>query len=291
MEKQRLIQFKGVKKILGKTMILDGINFSVSAGEVVGITGANGSGKTTILRQICGFLYPDQGEVIVSNEIVEPGLVGKIPTGIGALIETPTFLPQFTGFQNLALLAGIQEKIGKETIKKSLKMVGLEPMDKKKVRKYSQGMLQRLGIAQAIMEEPKILLLDEPTNGLDKDGVDLFRQILEKQINDYVAIILVSHIEEEISRFCDKVYLLKDGKLELIQKQKQREWIILVRTVEELEQLSYVLTDFRIIKRVDGFATGQCKGEWESKQELLAFLMSYHIIPEKIMMEEEVVLC
>lgn len=171
-------------------------------------------------------------------------------------------------------------------------MVGLEPMDKKKVRKYSQGMLQRLGIAQAIMEEPKILLLDEPTNGLDKDGVDLFRQILEKQINDHVAIILVSHIEEEISRFCDKVYLLKDGKLELIQKQKQREWIILVRTVEELEQLSYVLTDFRIIKRVGGFATGQCKGgEWESKQELLAFLMSYHIIPEKIMMEEEVVLC
>lgn len=285
--KKPVIEFRNVYKKLQKNQVLNNINLEVFPGEVIGIVGQNGSGKTTILRHIAGLIYPDQGEVIVSGRKVFPGLMGNLPVNIGALIEAPIFLPYCSGVRNLEMLANIREIISKKQVRATLELVGLDPDNKKPVKTYSQGMRQRLGIAQAIMENPDILLLDEPTNGLDAQGVQCFKEIISNQVDKGVTVILVSHVQEEIDKLSDKVFVLSNGQLQSLREKKKSSWTVSVKTLEEIEILSQVVPFFQIIDRVNNLPTGICRGDWKDKEEFISFLQSKSVKPLNIKGEDE----
>lgn len=180
-------------------------------GTIVGLVGRNGSGKTMLLKSICGIVPPTSGQILVRGK--EIGKDIDVPDNIGVIIETPGFLLNYTGFQNLKYLSMIRNKITKNQILEALKIVGLDQQRNKKAGKYSLGMQQRLGIAQAIMEHPDILLLDEPMNGLDNQGVEEIRTLLLKLKEEGTTILLASHSREDISILCDEVFELDHGSI------------------------------------------------------------------------------
>ena len=180
-------------------------------GKIYGFVGRNGSGKTVLMKMILGFIKPTSGTIKVNGKQV--GKEIDIPDDIGAIIETPGFLPEYSAFQNLKLMAMIRGKITSERIRETIKLVGLDPDSKKHVGKYSLGMRQRLGIAQAIMEDPQILLLDEPLNGLDNEGVEEMRNVLLKQKEQGKLIIIASHSKEDIDILCDEIFRFDHGKI------------------------------------------------------------------------------
>ena len=180
-------------------------------GNIYGFVGRNGSGKTVLMKMILGFIKPTSGTIKVNGKQV--GKEIDIPDDIGAIIETPGFLPEYSAFQNLKLMAMIRGKITSKRIRETIKLVGLDPDSKKHVGKYSLGMRQRLGIAQAIMEDPQILLLDEPLNGLDNEGVEEMRNVLLKQKDQGKLIIIASHSKEDIDILCDEIFRFDHGKI------------------------------------------------------------------------------
>ncbi len=206
-----IIRVENVTKKFGSVTALDRINISFQAGKIYGIIGRNGSGKTVLFKTMIGYLKPTGGRVVVGEK--EIGKDIDFADNIGIIIENPGFLSRYTGYKNLEYLASIRKIIGKEQIRESMKRVGLDPDSKKKVGKYSLGMKQRLGIAQAIMENPDILILDEPMNGLDNQGVDDVRNILLKLKEEGKTIILASHNKEDIEILCDQVYEMDHGRL------------------------------------------------------------------------------
>lgn len=211
--KDKTVEFQNVDKKLSGKQILSDVNLTVASGEVIGIVGANGSGKTTLLRLATGLMYADGGAVFIAGQQVRPGLVGRLPLGVGALIENPAFLPQLSGYKNLSLLAEIRGEIDGRVVSETMTRVGLDPNSRKAVRTYSLGMKQRLGIAQAIMENPKVLVFDEPTNGLDTEGREMFSEIIREQATKGTAVMLVSHHQVEIDQFCDCVYKISESRL------------------------------------------------------------------------------
>lgn len=213
-----ILKLKNVSKDINKINILSNANLEVSKGEVIGIIGKNGSGKTTLLKLISGLSYATSGEIYFFGEKFKPGFIGNLPQNIGILIEVPTFINNLSGFDNLYYLSKIRNIISKEDIINTIKKVGLDPYDKKQFRAYSLGMKQRLGIAQAIMENPDLILFDEPTNALDDTGVEIFAEIIEEYKKQGKSFILVSHNKEEITRFCDKVYKIDNCTLKLQDK-------------------------------------------------------------------------
>lgn len=263
-----MVTLENVKKKFGNKTILSNVDLGVSSGEVIGIVGTNGSGKSTILRLICGLMYADQGKVIVNGQHIKPAITGKTANDTGILIEAPMFLPQYSGLRNLCILASIQNKINKETIRETLKQVGLNPDDRKKVRNYSQGMKQRLAIAQAIMEKPSVLLFDEPTNGLDKEGVALVGELIQKQAQNGVAVVLVSHQQAEIDMHCDKVYVLEDYTLKQLRNQREQTWIVIFDSLNDLEKMSTKISNLTIIERRNGLPAAKVIGHWQSADEL-----------------------
>lgn len=206
-----MIEIKNVKKNFGKTMIIDGISATFSDGKIVGIIGRNGCGKTVLFKMICGLMLPTSGTIVVNDEIV--GKDVDFPSSIGVIIESPQFTGNLDAKDTLMELAVIKNKIGREEVEQTLKKVGLNPDEKKKVSKYSLGMRQRLGIAQAIMENPKVLILDEPMNGLDKNGVEDMRKLFSQLKEEGKTILLASHNREDIEVLCDEVYEMEEGKL------------------------------------------------------------------------------
>lgn len=206
-----VIEAKGVVKKWGNNTVLKSVDLEVDSSEIVGIIGHNGSGKTVLMKCICGFITPDSGEITVSGKRIGKDI--DIPKNIGLIIETPGFLPNFSGFSNLWQLAKIRGKIGKDDVRAVIKKVGLNPNEKKHVGKYSLGMRQRLGIAQAIMEDPDILILDEPMNGLDKNGVEDMRELLLQLRDDGKAMIIASHNSVDIDVLCDRVFEITKGVL------------------------------------------------------------------------------
>lgn len=206
-----VIEAKGVVKKWGNNTVLKSVDLEVDSSEIVGIIGHNGSGKTVLMKCICGFITPDSGEITVSGKRIGKDI--DIPKNIGLIIETPGFLPNFSGFSNLWQLAKIHGKIGKDDVRAVIKKVGLDPDEKKHVGKYSLGMRQRLGIAQAIMEDPDILILDEPMNGLDKNGVEDMRELLLQLKDDGKAMIIASHNSVDIDVLCDRVFEITKGVL------------------------------------------------------------------------------
>ena len=206
-----MIEVRDVSKQYEDELVLNHVNAEFEAGKIHGIVGMNGSGKTMLFKCICGFVRPDSGCVCVNGKQIGKDI--DFPEDTGFIIETPGFLPDYTGFRNLKMLADVNGKIGPEEIKRTLKRVGLDPDSKKPVKKYSLGMRERLGIAQAIMEEPKLLVLDEPFNGLDKRGVGEVYVILQELKVQGITILLTSHNEMDIRTLCDEIYEMELGVL------------------------------------------------------------------------------
>lgn len=194
---------KLTKSFKGKT-VLEDVNMRLQEGGIYGIVGDNGSGKTVLLKLICGFMKPDSGTVTVNGKVI--GKDSDFPENTGIIIEAPGFLPNYSGMKNLEYLASIRGKIGKEQIESAMKTVGLDPSSKLRVGKYSLGMKQRLGIAQAIMENQQLLILDEPMNALDKDAVEEMRKLFLSFKASGKTMLIVSHNEGDISTLCDEVY-------------------------------------------------------------------------------------
>lgn len=206
-----VIKVENLKLKIKKTEILKNINISFDSGKIHGLIGRNGSGKTMLMKCICGFIKPTSGEIHVNDKKV--GKDCDFPDNLGIIIETPGFIPYYSGYRNLKLLADLNKKIDSDKIKETMQKVGLDPNLRRHVKKYSLGMRQRLGLAQAIMENPDILILDEPMNGLDKEGVaDMRKYLLELKENGK-TILIASHSSEDIEILCDTVCEMDKGVL------------------------------------------------------------------------------
>lgn len=206
-----MISVKNVSLTINKHQILKDVSLEAGKGEAVGLVGGNGSGKTMLMKCICGFNSMFTGEIEVCGQKI--GKDVEFPGSTGFIIENPGFMPYLSGYENLKLLAGIHKKIGKDEIFEYMELVGLNPRDKKKVRKYSLGMKQRLGLAQALMEDPEVLILDEPFNGLDKQMLEKMRDVLNVERDKGKTILLASHNEKDIEYICDCTYEIDAGKI------------------------------------------------------------------------------
>lgn len=206
-----MITVNGLNLTIKKQTILNNISGNFEKGKIHGLIGRNGSGKTMLMKCICGFVRPTSGTIIVADKQI--GKDCDFPDSIGIIIETPGFIPYYSGYRNLKLLADLNHRISREEIRQTMKKVGLDPDLKRHVRKYSLGMRQRLGLAQAIMENPNLLILDEPMNGLDKDGVADMRKYLLDLKEQGKTIIIASHSAEDIEILCDTVCEMDKGNL------------------------------------------------------------------------------
>ena len=200
------IRLKDVYKTMKGTQVLKGVNLTVEQGDIVGIRGINGSGKTMVLRAIAGLIRVD-GSVEIGGKKMEPG---ECPKDIGVLVEMPGFLPEFTGKKNLQLL---QEGVTEEDIEEAMNAVGLDPKDRRHYKKYSLGMKERLGIAQAILKKPKLILLDEPTNGIDSDGIQMLEELLWRLKEAGSTIVVTSHDRDFLDAVTLQCYEMKEGSL------------------------------------------------------------------------------
>lgn len=205
------IQINHVSKKFKNTVILEDINVEFESGKIYGLVGRNGSGKSVFLKMICGFYTPTSGEILFDgrNIIKEQ----SYPPSTRALIEHPNFLPDLSGYDNLELLAQIQNKITKEEIEKALEDVNLIAEKDKKYSKYSLGMKQKLGIAQVLMEDPSVIILDEPFNGIEEESVTKIKKLLLEEKKKGKIIIIASHIKEDIVELSDKVYKFDNGSV------------------------------------------------------------------------------
>ena len=209
------ISIQNVSKSFGQHKVLDNINLNCEKGFIYGIVGHNGSGKTVLFKSICGFIKPDSGVITINGK---PNLdISKF--NLGVIIEAPAYISELSGIDNLTYLYEIKNKRNRKHLEEMMKLVGLDPLSKKKVGKYSMGMKQRLAIAQAIMEEQDILILDEPMNGLDKQGVEDMRNLFIRLKEKGKTIVLASHNKEDIDILCDYVYEIDSGKLKNIRDQ------------------------------------------------------------------------
>ena len=200
-----------VSKSIYGVPIINSVSMKLVSGNVYGFQGINGSGKTMLMRLICGLIYPTKGEIVIDGKRL--GKEITFPQSVGLLLENPAFLDSYTGFENLEMLASIKNIITREEIHEAITSVGLDPLDKRKYKKFSLGMKQRLGIAAAIMEKPDILILDEPTNSLDSSGVSLVKTIIAKERERGAIIILACHDLPVLQDVSDEIFLLEQGKI------------------------------------------------------------------------------
>lgn len=203
------IELKNVSKTIHKKAVIQGVSAVMQSGSIYGFQGINGSGKTMLMRLISGLIRPTEGEITINGKTL--GKEITFPESIGLFLENPAFLESYSGFQNLKMLASIQNKISEDKIRETIALVGLDPADKKKYRKYSLGMKQRLGIAAAILEDPEIVILDEPTNSLDTNGVALVKQILAAQKQRGALVIISCHDLPLLQELSDEILLLESG--------------------------------------------------------------------------------
>ena len=211
---QTAISVENVSMRFGDAVVLRSVSREFEAGMIHGIVGNNGSGKTVLMKCICGFLRPTEGKIFAFGKQV--GRDMDFPDDMGIIIETPGFLPNLTGMKNLQLLASLNRRIDKAAVRDAITRVGLDPDLKKNVGKYSLGMRQRLGIAQAIMEDPALLILDEPLNGLDKNGAAQMRELIRSMRNQGKTILLASHNQTDIDELCDTVCEMDGGVMTMV---------------------------------------------------------------------------
>ena len=204
------IQVNDIVLRFKKDILLDHVSYQCEHGKIHGIVGRNGSGKTLLMKCICGFIRPNEGHIYVRDKEIGKDIDFTPDTGI--IIETPGFIPYYSGYRNLKVLAAINNRISRKDIENAMYQVGLDPTMKKRVATYSLGMRQRLGIAQAIMEDPSLIILDEPFNGLDKHGVEEMREYFLSLKKKGKTILLTSHNTEYIEYLCDTVVEMDHGK-------------------------------------------------------------------------------
>ena len=214
------IQIKQVSKAYGRQQVLKNISVSFEQGRIHGLVGRNGSGKTQLFKAICGYVLPDSGEVWVQGKRI--GKEADYPPSLGLLIEQPGFLPGYTGLFNLEMLAAMNTRLGRRELLACLELVGLTGAAKKKVSRYSLGMRQRLGLAQALMGNPNLLILDEPFNGLDKNGVEEIRTLLLSLKAEGRTILLASHNPYDIEALCDTVHEMDAGVIRKVVKNNEK---------------------------------------------------------------------
>lgn len=200
---------RDISKRMGKNVVLRNVSIEVAPGTVVGLQGINGSGKTMLMRAVCGLIKPTEGEISIDGQRL--GVDISFPPSLGMLIEAPSFLGYLSGYDNLELIAQIKGVATPEDIRSALRLVGLDADEKKKFRAYSLGMKQRLAIAAAIMEKPKLLVLDEPTNALDEAGVEMLKRVVAMAASTGREVILSSHDGEVLEELADRVYCMRDG--------------------------------------------------------------------------------
>ena len=210
------IKITGICKEIHGSVVLDDVSMTLESGTVYGLLGKNGSGKTMLMRAICGLIRPTSGVIEIDGKVVGKDL--SFPQSMGMLLETPVFLPEKTGYDNLRLLASIRGEISPDQVKAALGRVGLDPGDVRKVKKFSLGMRQRLGIACAIMEQPALLLLDEPFNGLDESGCRLVQEIIREQRSRDSLVLLACHDRSELETLSDCIYQVAEGRFALVRK-------------------------------------------------------------------------
>ncbi len=205
-----IIEIKNLNKAFQDEQILRSINLSFMPGKIYGVVGKNGSGKSMLLKCICGLVVPTSGEIIVEGKIV--GRDVDFPENVGLTIDASGFLPYYSGIKNLNILASIRNLADRKMIDKSIQRVGMEKYAKKMYGKYSTGMKQRLAIAQAIMENPSLLLLDEPLNGLDEEGINDVRALFRELKGEGKTIIMATHSKEDIDNLCDVIIEMSKGE-------------------------------------------------------------------------------
>ena len=206
------IVVENLVKTIKDALILDHINLVMESGKIYGLRGKNGCGKTMLMRAICGLILPTEGKVLIDNKELHREI--QVPPSIGVLIENPSFLPQYTGYRNLKMLGDLSDGISKDDIRISMERVGLNPEDKRVYRKYSLGMKQKLGIANAIMGEPDVIILDEPINALDEESTGRIKTVLKELAEKGKLILVACHDREELEFLSDVIYEMKDGRIE-----------------------------------------------------------------------------
>lgn len=212
-DNQAVLSVKGITKIIGKQKLVNKLSFDMYQGEIVGLLGPNGAGKTTTIRMIVGLIAMNEGDVLVKGHSIRSDFAKAI-SQVGGIIENPEFYPYMTGYDNLKQYQRMGARITEERISEVVKLVGLEGAMSKRVKAYSLGMRQRLGIAQALLHKPSILILDEPTNGLDPAGIREMRDYLKKIASEEgISILVSSHLLSEMELMCNRVVVIQEGKL------------------------------------------------------------------------------
>lgn len=215
-----VLEIKDYTKVIKHNTILDNVNLNLVGGNIYGLRGVNGSGKTMLIRAICGLIYPSAGEVSINGEILGKDI--SFPRSIGVLIEAPAFLPNYTGYKNLKLLADIKGKATDDRIGEVLELVGLNKDDKRTYRKFSLGMKQKLGIAAAIMEEPDIVILDEPFNALDAETAEKVKELIIKEKQRGALVILACHDAAALVDLSDTVITIENGRIKNVENKEEQ---------------------------------------------------------------------
>ncbi|MEK4028704.1 ABC transporter ATP-binding protein [Pseudobacillus sp. FSL P4-0506] len=228
-----LVELKNVSKIIKGKKIIDSLSFTIQGGEVFGFLGPNGAGKTTTIRMIVGLMKLTEGDIVICGHSIQKDFE-KAVSHIGAIVENPEMYKFLTGYQNLQQYARMQKGITKERIDEVIELVGLSDRIHDKVKTYSLGMRQRLGIAQSLLHKPKILILDEPTNGLDPAGIKEIRQyIRDLAEKEGMAVIVSSHLLSEMEMMCDRIGIIQKGRL--INVQSVHDWVDDGREIYSIE--------------------------------------------------------
>lgn len=213
------VRIENVTKVIQGNTVVDQVNLSMHSGKVIGLSGINGSGKTMLMRLLSGMIFPTKGQIWINDKLLGKDI--EFPESMGILIENPAFLDGYSGIQNLKFLAGVQNRVGEKEIYETLKMVGLDPNSKKKYRKYSLGMKQRLGIAGAVLEKPELLILDEPFNALDTEGVILTKKLITREKTRGALVVLTCHDSHILKELADEIHYMENGKV--IKSEKKEE--------------------------------------------------------------------
>ncbi len=228
------LSIQNLTKTFGKKVAVDNVSFDVYPGEVFGFLGPNGAGKTTIIKSVMGFIQPDKGTIVINGHNAKKEYE-KAMSSIGGIVENPEMYSNLSAYLNLKMYAKLHDNISKERIDEVLELVGLKERAKEPVKKYSLGMKQRIGLAQALLHKPRMLILDEPTNGLDPAGIHQLRDILKKYAHeDGAAVMVSSHLLSEMQMMCDRIGIINHGKL------------IRICSIEELTDQSASSSKYRI---------------------------------------------